>query len=69
MMMIETYGSMGVNTPPSDHSVTGYIDMMDIDGDGKISYEEYEIFILRQLKTRFEKDLYYNNIEVKRSQI
>ena len=51
-MMIDTYKVMNTKYSPSEKDVIKYISMMDTDKDGKISLEEYEIFVLKALKNR-----------------
>jgi len=51
-MMIDTYKAMGQEFNPTDEDVRRYIKMMDTSGDGEVSLEEYEIFVLKSLKSR-----------------
>lgn len=41
---------MGKDFSPTKEDVLQYINMMDLDKDGKISKMEYEIFVLKSLK-------------------
>ena len=51
-ILIDTYMTMGVDYQPTDIDVENYINLMDLDGDGKISRTEYEIFMLKALEKR-----------------
>ena len=51
-MLRDTYKVMGNQYEPTKTDVTKYIEMMDQDYDGKISQEEYEIFVLKALQNR-----------------
>lgn len=51
-ILIDTYAAMGKEYKPTDEDVQQYIDMMDLDQDGKISNTEYEIFVLKALESR-----------------
>ena len=46
----ETYREMGQNYQPSKEDVKSYMKMVDADGDGKITLNEFEEIILRSLK-------------------
>ena len=46
-MLRDTYTVMGNNYQPSKSDTQKYIEMMDTDGDSKISLEEYEVFVLK----------------------
>ena len=51
-ILIDTYAAMGKDYKPTDDDVSQYIEMMDLDKDGKISNTEYDIFVLRALESR-----------------
>lgn len=51
-MLKDTYTVMGNNYQPSKSDTLKYIEMMDTDLDGKISLEEYEVFVLKALANR-----------------
>ena len=51
-MLRDTYTVMGNNYQPSKSDTHKYIEMMDTDCDGKISLEEYEVFVLKALANR-----------------
>ena len=46
----ETYREMGQNYQPSKEDVRSYMKMVDTNGDGKVSLNEFEEIILRSLK-------------------
>lgn len=51
-ILIDTYEAMGLSYNPTEEDVRNYINMMDYDGDGRISRYEYEIFLLKALEQR-----------------
>ena len=51
-MMVDTYKVLNSNYSPSQKDIDDYMKMIDDSGDGKISLEEYEIFILKALRKR-----------------
>ena len=51
-LLLDTYQAMDVDYEPSEEDVYNYIKSMDIDGDGKISVVEYELFLLQALQNR-----------------
>lgn len=51
-MLKDTYKVMGNNYQPSRSDTLKYIEMMDTDGDERISLEEYEVFVLKALQNR-----------------
>lgn len=51
-ILIDTYEAMGVVYTPTEQDVKNYINMMDLDNDGRISRYEYEIFLLKALEQR-----------------
>lgn len=51
-MLKDTYAVMGNNYQPSSNDTWKYIEMMDTDGDKRISLEEYEVFVLKALANR-----------------
>ena len=57
-LLIETYKSMGVNNySPTREDVRAWMDLTDLDGDGKVTLEDYEDFVIRSLvKAGFKID-------------
>lgn len=51
-ILIDTYTAMGRECQPTEEDVQQYIEMMDLDEDGKISSTEYDIFVLKALEAR-----------------
>lgn len=51
-ILIDTYKMLKMNFNPSHYDTTKYIEMMDTDRDGRISKDEYELFVLKALKSR-----------------
>lgn len=49
-ILIDTYKAVGVEYEPTEEDVYQYIEMMDLDKDGRISRVEYEIFVLNSLR-------------------
>jgi Ca2+-binding EF-hand superfamily protein len=51
-MLVDTYKALNSNFEPKPQDIQAYINMMDEDGSGEVSLNEYEIFILKALKKR-----------------
>jgi len=54
-MMKDTYKNLGQYFNPSRDDVSHYISMMDVEGNDRVSQEEYETFVLRALAKRHIK--------------
>lgn len=49
-LLTATYKHMGVHYVPTEKDIADWIKMTDLDGDGKVSLEEYEYLIANSLK-------------------
>jgi Ca2+-binding EF-hand superfamily protein len=49
-LLIETYKAMGMTIEPTQEDVELWMEMADLDKDGKVYLSDYEDLILRSLK-------------------
>jgi Ca2+-binding EF-hand superfamily protein len=49
-LLKETYRQMGMTFNPSTEDVKSWMKMTDLDGDGKVTLEDYENLIIRSLE-------------------
>lgn len=48
--MIETYRMMGTEINPTKEDIQSWMQMTDLDGDGKVTLEDYERLIISSLE-------------------
>lgn len=51
ILLVETYKNMGMTIDPTNEDVTMWMEMADLDGDGKVYLVDYEALVLKSLKS------------------
>lgn len=51
-MVADANARLGKTTAPTDHDLVSYLRLMDASHDNRVSLEEYELFVLKALRSR-----------------
>ena len=56
-MLVKHWHETGISKQPSQKDIDDFWSMLDLDGSGKVEFEEFKVFMLKNMKNQIVKPL------------